>query len=279
MLSLKTFKTTAIAGALVLGSAVGISTNAHAAAANAVSTFDWGTFSISLIGDLGITFDSQSDSAVATAASNGVNPLVTFGPVVTPNWNDGVFASAETGNAHYNGTTTAQTPVVVDEVTTGAFQSDGHVFSDRAGWTVSVDSSAIRSLDFTVNGSGVVVFQVDYSLFADAGDGGSSIDGDTASAAARVSALLKNLTNNSTPVGTATASILASFAAGENFGSSDSTSSTLAVALFFNSGDQGHLEFTTNTLVNTSSPAAVPLPPAGWLLGASLLMLARRRRV
>lgn len=276
MYSLKSFKNTAVAGVLVLGSAAGFSHDANAAVSNAVAGFDWSQFTITTVGDIGITFGAQSDSAVATAASNGVNPLVTFGPVSTPNWDDGVFANAETGNAHYNGNTTAQTPVTVAE--SGTFQSESHTFADRAGWDVNVNSSATRSLDFTVSGSGFVLFSVNYNLFVEAGDGGTSIPNDKASATARVSALLKNLTNNSSPVGTATAVLLASFDnAAANFGSADSTASTLGVALFFNNGDSGHVDFTAESSASTVS--AVPLPPAGWLLGASLVMLARRRRV
>lgn len=277
MYTLKSFKNTAVAGVLVLGSAAGFSHDASAATSNAVADFDWSQFTVTTVGDISITFGAQSDSAVATAASNGVNPLVTFGPVVTPNWDDGVFANAETGNANYNGNTTAQTPVTVSE--SGAFQSDSHTFSQAAGWDVNVNSSATRSLDFTATGSGFVLFSVNYNLFVETADGGTSLANDKADASARVSALLKNLTNNAAPIGTATAALLASFDnAASNFGSSDSASGTLGVAVFFNDGDSGHFDFTAESAASTVSPAAVPLPPAGWLLGASLVMLARRRR-
>lgn len=279
MFSFKSFRTTAAAGVLVLGAAAGFSTDANAAGANALATIDWGTFTITPIGEgMEIIFGSQSDTTVASAASNGVNPLVSAGPNVTPNWDDGSFAAAETGNLHYNGNSTAQTPVAVTE--TGAFQSESHTFADRAGWDVDVSSTATRGFDFTVVGSGLVAFSVSYNMFADAGDAGTSIANDTASATARVTALLRNLTNNATPVGTSTANISASFdIAALNFGSSESAASTLAVIMFFNNGDAGHLDISTDTSAATSSPAAVPLPPAAWLLGASLVMLARRRRI
>lgn len=278
MFLLKSARTTAIAGVLAFGSIVGFSTDANAASANALATINWGSFNISLIGEgMELSFDAQSDTTVATAASNGVNPLVTAGPNVTPNWNDGSFATAETGNANYNGNSTAQTPSLGSE--NGVFQSESHTFAGKAGWNVDVDSSATRSLDFTVSGSGLVIFSVNYSLFAEAG-GSNAIANDTASATAQVTALLRNLTNNATPVGTSTASLSASFdLAALNFGSSADSASTLAVVMFFNAGDQGRLDISAISSAATSSPAAIPLPAAGWLLGASLVMLARRRRV
>ena len=278
MFSFKSVKTTAVAGVLVLGSAVGFSTDANAASANALASIDWGSFTITPIGaGMEVVFGLQSDTSVASAASNGVDPLVTAGPNTTFNWDDTSFASAETGAAHYNGSSTAQTPGF-NEVLTGAFQSESHAFADRPGWTVNVGSTATRSLDFSVTGSGLVVFSVDYTLFVEAGDGGTSVADDTASAAARVTALLRNLTNNATPIGTSTANISASFDT-LALGSSSGAGSTLAVVMFFSDGDTGHLDISADSSAATSSPAAVPLPPAGWLLGASLVMLARRRRV
>ena len=231
MFSFKSAKTTAVAGVLVLGSAVGFATDASAASANALATINWASFTITPIGAVEITFGALADTTVASAASNGINPLVTAGPNVSPNWDDSSFASAETGNPHYNGNSTAQTPGfnVGTQALTGAFQSESHTFADHPGWTVNVGSTATRGLDFTVSGSGLVAFSVDYTLFADAGDGGTSIANDTASAVARVSALLRNLTNNATPIGTSTANISASFQiAALNFGSSDSAATCTA---------------------------------------------------
>ena len=277
MFSFKLAKTTAVAGVLVLGSAVGFSTDVSAATSNALATINWGSFTITPIGSVEISFGALADTTVASAASNGVNPLVTAGPNVTPNWDDGSFASAEAGNVNYNGSSTAQTPVLVLGSPTGVFQSESHTFSQAAGWTVDVGSTATRGFDFTVLGSGLVAFSVDYTLFVEAGDGGTSLANDTAGATARVNALLSNLTNNASPLGTSTANIGASFdIAALNFGSIDSAASTLAVVMFFNDGDLGHLDISAETSAVTSSP--IPLPAAGWLLGASLVMLARRRR-
>lgn len=278
MYSLKTIKNTAVASVLALGTVIGVSSEAHAAAAQGVASFDWSQFTITTTGTAAIIFGGQADTAVATAASNGVNPLVTFGPVVTPNWTDGVKAEAATGNAHYLGFSGAESPNTV--AGTGTFGSGSGVFSDRAGWTVNVDSSVSRSLDFQVSGSGFVLFSVNYILQANADASGTSIANDKASAAARVSALLKNISSAAAPLSTSTAGISISFdnAAG-NLGGITGDASTIGVALFFNAGDVGHLEFTAASKASTTSPAAVPLPPAGWLLGASLVMLARRRRV
>ena len=271
MIALKTLRTTAAAGLLLLGSVAGFSTDAYAAAANSVANINWDTLSISFIGDIGLgdpQLDTLSDTTLANAFSNGVNPLVSAGPFTTLDWDNGSFAQAETGNDHYNGNSTAETP----NSTPGSnFKSESEVFSDRQGWIVDVNSKALRSGEFTAIGEGFVLVTVGYSLFAEAGDGGVLLPGDTASASARVSALLRNLTSGASAVTSSDAGITVGF--GENL----ADDGLIGVLLFFHNGDRGHLDISALSSASTSS-SPVPLPAAGWLLGGALMMMAARRR-
>jgi len=274
MISLKTLRTTAAAGLLMLGSAAGFSTDVYAAAATARATIDWGSLNVSFIGDIGLDGESPFfnllDTTTATALSNGVNPVVNAGPNTTFDWDNGSFAQAETGNAHYNGNSTAETPTSAPNSISN-FKSESSVFSDRQGWTVDVNSKATRSGDFTVAGSGFVIVTVGYSLFAEAGDGGFTLPGDAASAAASVTALLRNLSSGSSASTLSQASLTAGFA--ESFFDDNQ----IGVLLHFNNGEQGRLEISALSSASTSS-SPVPVPAAAWLFGGAIMMMAARRR-
>ena len=275
MIALKTLRTTAAAGLLLLGSVAGFSTDAYAASANSVATINWGSLSISFLGDIDLgdgpaidQLDTLSDTTLANAFANGVNPIVSAGPNTTLDWDNGSFAQAETGNDHYNGNSTAETP----NSTPGSnFKSESQVFSDRQGWIVDVNSKALRSGEFTAIGEGFVLVTVGYSLFAEASDGGVLLPGDTASASARVSALLRNLTSGASAVTSSDAGITVGF--GENL----ADDGLIGVLLYFHNGDRGHLDISALSSASTSS-SPVPLPAAGWLLGGALMMMAARRR-
>lgn len=271
MIALKTLRTTAAAGLLLLGSVAGFSTNAYAASANSLATINWDSLSISFIGNIGLgdpQLDTLSDTTLANALSNGVNPVVSAGPNTTLDWDNGSFAQAETGNDHYNGTSTAETP----NSTPGSnFKSESHVFSDRQGWIVDVNSKALRSGEFTAIGEGFVLVTVGYTLFAEAGDGGTLLPGDTASASASINALLRNLTSTSSAVTVSDAGLTA------GFGEVVTDTGLIGVMLFFRDGDRGHLDISALSSASTSS-SPIPLPAAGWLLGGALMMMAARRR-
>ena len=274
MFTLKTLRTTAAAGLLTLGCVAGFSTDAYAGVANAKATIDWNSLNISFIGDIGLAGENQftnlSDTTLASAISNGVNPVINVGPNTTFDWDNGSFAQAETGNAHYNGNSTAETPNTQPESISN-FKSESQVFSDRGGWNVSVNSTATRSGDFTVAGSGFVIISVAYNLFAEAGDGGQTLPNDTAQAGAQVAAILHNLTAGDAASSTGLASISAAFA------ESTFSDGFIAAILHFNSGDVGHLDISASSSASTSS-SPVPVPAAGWLFGAAIMMMAARRR-
>jgi len=235
---------------------------AEAAVISASAVIDWSTFKITPI-DIGqglptLTWNNQNDSGYAGNCCSGISENAS-------NWSTGTLATASAATSSSSSSASASTSanqIKADTSINGTFPYQSLYFN----------SHSQRSGNFTVQGSGLFLFQANYSLAEDAGTGSN------ASANSSVSFYL-NSTNGGGGGGGGV--VGQTFNRYLNSGSLPiAESGILAVALAFNDGWTGNFSAGTSTSVSSydyGGGGSVPLPAAFWLFGSALLGVASLR--
>ncbi|WP_020483915.1 hypothetical protein [Methylomonas sp. MK1] len=235
--------------------------SAEAATISASAVIDWSTFKITAI-DIGnglptLTWSNQNDNSQ-------VNYGYYYANDSAANWSSGTTATETVSTSSYSKSASSSTSI--SEIKSNAF-IDG-VFPYQG---LSASSNSQRSGSFTVQGSGLLLFEANYSLTEDVGTSSNSWansdisfnlsyynDGHSGSVNHNIN---RYISNGSAPV---------------------AETDVLSVALVFKDGWSGN--FSANTSVSVSGydygsggGGSVPLPGAFWLFGSALATAASLR--
>lgn len=255
---------------LLLATALAAVQPAGASTMTGQVTFDWTTFTVTPI-DIGLglpqlTWTNQSDDTGASYYGYYWNPGITDH---ASDWTTGASATQTQNSSKFSLSTSGST-TATELLASSSLTLPG---SDYAYWNFS--SYSQRSGQFTIDGTGILLFQVEYTasaqsdstrygwltpnaqltVYSDGNDGSGSSN-------SRFSQGLYN--NASDPV-------------------SLNDSGILQVAMLFRDGWTGSLqaESSLSGYVSGSEGGGgnpVPIPPAVWLFGSALGILLQRRQ-
>lgn len=227
---------------------------AGAATISASAAIDWSTFKITAI-DIGnglptLTWSNQNDNSQ-------VNYGYYYANDSAANWSAGTTATEGVSTSSYSKSASSSTSI--SEIKSnasidGAFPYQG----------LSASSNSQRSGNFTVQGSGLLLFEANYSLTGDVG---------TSSNASASSNINFNLSYyNGEHSGSVNQNINRYISSGS---APVAETDVLSVALVFKDGWSGNFSASTSAYVSgydygSGGGGSVPLPGAFWLFGSAL---------
>lgn len=242
---------------VLLGLSIG---NSYAApVATAEAFMDWSKFSVSTVyGSANIAWSNQTSTVDAYTYSPDDSQWA-----YPDNWNpSNVIAGNSTTQSQSAASTSGLRSYVIDSNTTES--SAAGAYSSLSG-------------DFTVSGSGVIIFSVPYILSATLIPGGTQMNfySDYADAGVSFSVYEYSSASSGSLYAEKYVSLDDQNAA---LDSPISKSDTLTLAMVVKDGD--HFSFYANNYANANVLTSVPVPTSIWLLGSGLLGLvgvARRK--
>jgi hypothetical protein len=235
--------------------------SAGAATISASAAIDWSTFKITAI-DIGnglptLTWSNQND-----------NSQVNYGYYYNAydsaaNWSAGTMATEGVSTSSYSKSASSAT-------STGEIKSNA-LIDGSFPYSLSASSNSQRSGNFTVQGSGLLLFEANYSLTEDVGTSSNSW------ASSNISFNLSYYNGGNS--GSVNQNINRYISNGS---SPLAETDVLSVALVFKDGWTGNFSANTSASVSgydygSGGGGSVPLPGAFWLFGSALATAASLR--